>query len=233
MTTLADRGESTISMEPLLVGESSRWRATLHDKALELVAASARLDHSLPTGIAGGLARLVRSMNCYYSNLIEGHDTHPVDIERALHADYSKNPENAISNSKPGRTLPCSRGSTQEVSRDARPPPQVSARFTGDSARNSPTRCSRLRIQIRAHGIEWCQADGGSLMWPLAGSAPEAMSRLPLTTSRSALVPRLPRSEESTSSPSRRARGRFTPSRLCCRGRRSRRVGLRSCSWAR
>jgi len=29
-------------------------------------------------------------MNCYYSNLIEGHDTHPVDIERALRNDYSK-----------------------------------------------------------------------------------------------------------------------------------------------
>jgi Fic family protein len=29
-------------------------------------------------------------MNCYYSNLIEGHDTHPVDIERALKNDYSK-----------------------------------------------------------------------------------------------------------------------------------------------
>jgi Fic family protein len=28
-------------------------------------------------------------MNCYYSNLIEGHDTHPVDIERALRDDYS------------------------------------------------------------------------------------------------------------------------------------------------
>jgi Fic family protein len=28
-------------------------------------------------------------MNCYYSNLIEGHDTHPVDIERALKSDYS------------------------------------------------------------------------------------------------------------------------------------------------
>jgi len=28
-------------------------------------------------------------MNCYYSNLIEGHDTHPVDIERALNKDYS------------------------------------------------------------------------------------------------------------------------------------------------
>lgn len=29
-------------------------------------------------------------MNCYYSNLIEGHDTHPVDIERALKDDYSR-----------------------------------------------------------------------------------------------------------------------------------------------
>lgn len=28
-------------------------------------------------------------MNCYYSNLIEGHDRHPVDIERALSNDYS------------------------------------------------------------------------------------------------------------------------------------------------
>jgi Fic family protein len=31
-------------------------------------------------------------MNCYYSNLIEGHDTHPVDIERALKKDYSSDP---------------------------------------------------------------------------------------------------------------------------------------------
>ncbi len=32
-------------------------------------------------------------MNCYYSNLIEGHDTHPVDIERALKDDYSTDTE--------------------------------------------------------------------------------------------------------------------------------------------
>jgi Fic family protein len=32
-------------------------------------------------------------MNCYYSNLIEGHDTHPVDIERALKKDYSADPK--------------------------------------------------------------------------------------------------------------------------------------------
>jgi len=28
-------------------------------------------------------------MNCYYSNLIEGHDTHPVDIKRSLKNYYS------------------------------------------------------------------------------------------------------------------------------------------------
>jgi len=31
-------------------------------------------------------------MNCYYSNLIEGHNTHPIDIERALENDYSTDP---------------------------------------------------------------------------------------------------------------------------------------------
>jgi Fic family protein len=36
------------------------------------------------------LGDLVRAINCYYSNLIEGHDTHPIDIERALKNDYSK-----------------------------------------------------------------------------------------------------------------------------------------------
>jgi Fic family protein len=36
---------------------------------------------------------VVRSMNCYYSNLIEGHNTHPIDIERALAGDYSQDTE--------------------------------------------------------------------------------------------------------------------------------------------
>jgi Fic family protein len=32
-------------------------------------------------------------MNCYYSNLIEGHDTHPRDIDRAMAENYSSEPE--------------------------------------------------------------------------------------------------------------------------------------------
>jgi hypothetical protein len=84
-----DRGESVGLMEPLLVSESSSHRAVLTDLAVELAAKSAGFRRSLPGGVLTALADLVRAMNCYYSNLIEGHDTHPVDIERALKNDYS------------------------------------------------------------------------------------------------------------------------------------------------
>ena len=76
-------------MEPLLIGESSRHRTALTDLALELAQKSAGFRRSLPESLLSSLADLVRAMNCYYSNLIEGHDTHPVDIERALKGDYS------------------------------------------------------------------------------------------------------------------------------------------------
>jgi len=89
----ADEGESVSLMEPLLVSESSRHRGALTDLAVELVAKSAGFRRSLPAGVLTALADLVRAMNCYYSNLIEGHDTHPVDIERALKNDYSTDVE--------------------------------------------------------------------------------------------------------------------------------------------
>ncbi len=60
---------------------------------LELAEKSAAFRSSLPESIASALADLVRSVNCYYSNLIEGHNTHPIDIERALANDYSADPK--------------------------------------------------------------------------------------------------------------------------------------------
>jgi Fic family protein len=84
-----DRGEVISLMEPLLIGDDSRHRAALIDLALELAQKSAGFRRSLPESLLASLAELVRSMNCYYSNLIEGHDTHPIDIERALKNDYS------------------------------------------------------------------------------------------------------------------------------------------------
>jgi Fic family protein len=86
---VADRGESVTRMDPLLISESSPHRGALTDLAIDLAGKAAGFRSSLAPGIRTALADLVRSMNCYYSNLIEGHDTHPVDIERALKNDYS------------------------------------------------------------------------------------------------------------------------------------------------
>jgi Fic family protein len=89
-------GESVSLMEPLVLSEGSRPRPALMDLALALASRSAGLRRSLPEGIVTALAGLVRSMNCYYSNLIEGHDTHPIDIERALKKDYSSDPRKRV-----------------------------------------------------------------------------------------------------------------------------------------
>ena len=85
-----DRSESVRLMEPLLIGTDSKHRPALTDLAVELAARSAGFRRSLPDSLTSSLATLVRAMNCYYSNLIEGHDTHPIDIERALRDDYSQ-----------------------------------------------------------------------------------------------------------------------------------------------
>ena len=72
-------------MEPLFP-EVNRH---LSDLATDLVARSNALAGRLHPVIQEGIGDLVRSMNCYYSNLIEGHHTHPVDIDKALAGDYS------------------------------------------------------------------------------------------------------------------------------------------------
>jgi Fic family protein len=87
---VVDRQEMVSLMEPMRIGEMSRHRPALTDLALELAQKSAGFRRSLPESMLTSLASLVRAMNCYYSNLIEGHDTHPVDIERALKNEYSK-----------------------------------------------------------------------------------------------------------------------------------------------
>lgn len=56
----------------------------LADLSLEIQRESAALGRGLHPESASELADLVRMMNSYYSNLIEGHNTRPRDIERAL-----------------------------------------------------------------------------------------------------------------------------------------------------
>jgi Fic family protein len=90
---LRDDGESVYLMEPMRIFEENDTRPELTELVLDLTKRGASFRASLPAGLAEPLADFVRSMNCYYSNLIEGHDTHPVDIERALNDDFSKEPK--------------------------------------------------------------------------------------------------------------------------------------------
>jgi Fic family protein len=91
--SVRDDKESIGLFEPLMISEGARGRGELNDMALELATRSEGFRRSLPEPIVSALSDLVRSMNCYYSNLIEGHNTHPIDIERALNNDYSADPE--------------------------------------------------------------------------------------------------------------------------------------------
>lgn len=63
------------------------------DLVAELSASSAKLGRSLHPRTASNLAEFVRVMNTYYSNLIEGHDTRPSDIERALAREFDRDEE--------------------------------------------------------------------------------------------------------------------------------------------
>ena len=89
---IMDRNEDKALMEPMKISVGSADYLGLADLAIELASKSEGFKRSMPDGTVRALSALVRSMNCYYSNLIEGHDTHPVDIERALHNDYSNDP---------------------------------------------------------------------------------------------------------------------------------------------
>jgi Fic family protein len=75
--------------EPFMPAEGA---PVLENLAFDLAREASELSAQLHPVVRLSVAELVRSMNCYYSNLIEGHNTHPRDIDRALAADYSSDP---------------------------------------------------------------------------------------------------------------------------------------------
>lgn len=77
----------------LLPAEGNPAWPVLRDLAFALATEAAGLAARLAPGTSSAVGDLVRGMNCYYSNLIEGHDTRPVDIERALRADFAAEPK--------------------------------------------------------------------------------------------------------------------------------------------
>ena len=82
--------ESPTRIEPARLEEAPE---AIADVIAELCSASAVLGARLHPATAANLSGVVRQMNCYYSNLIEGHNTRPRDIERALAGDLDSDEE--------------------------------------------------------------------------------------------------------------------------------------------
>lgn len=76
--------------EPLL---PQRELGNIVDETRRVFELSHRLRGALHPATVAAVRELVRNMNSYYSNLIEGQSTHPRNIDRALRADFSARPD--------------------------------------------------------------------------------------------------------------------------------------------
>lgn len=78
------------AMEPLLPRHEI---GGLRDLSVQIFRESGRLSGLVHVPLVRDkIGELVRSMNCYYSNLIEGHKTLPREIEQAMHRQFSSDP---------------------------------------------------------------------------------------------------------------------------------------------
>jgi len=80
------------SFQPLV--PETRVQGPLLAHAAELIAEAHRLEASAGQ-LSGTLSPLLRAMNSYYTNKIEGQHTRPLDIERALHQQFDSDKKQA------------------------------------------------------------------------------------------------------------------------------------------
>lgn len=85
--------ENVSLMEPMMPPEGDQ---SLENLAIDLASKANALAGQVNPVMRESIGTLIRSMNCYYSNLIEGHDTHPRDIDRALAKNYAREPQRRV-----------------------------------------------------------------------------------------------------------------------------------------
>ncbi len=74
-------------LEPLFIENPP---SALSDRVTALTMAASQLGNRLHPETQDSLANLVRAVNCYYSNRIEGHNTSLREIERAMSEDFDE-----------------------------------------------------------------------------------------------------------------------------------------------
>lgn len=143
---------SLYAMEPM----HPRLTPELQDRVADLIQDAAALIHpGIHASVVEEIADLVRSMNCYYSNLIEGHHTHPVEIDRALAQEFSSQPEQ------------------RDLQQEARAHIHVQGAIDRDEA----PPCAQVSPFIRWVHREFCQLLPEALLWV---ENPDDGKRLPV-----------------------------------------------------
>jgi len=89
MPKVRDVFDQPAALEPLFPTDNT---GELREQAAVLLRKSSSLGGLVHPVTRRTVVELLRRMNSYYSNLIEGHNTHPLAIEKALHNDYSSDP---------------------------------------------------------------------------------------------------------------------------------------------
>ena len=89
-STILTQYDQPHQFEPLLPSQGMEELAVLSRPVIE---AAHRLQGATNGQTRHEIRVLVRAMNSYYSNRIEGQSTHPLNIDRALHADFSDQPD--------------------------------------------------------------------------------------------------------------------------------------------
>ena len=79
-------------IEPMLPSEDALAKSDLPDKCITLISKAAELKGKLSTATAQVLEDHMLVINSYYSNMIEGNNTHPHDIRKAQQGEYLDNP---------------------------------------------------------------------------------------------------------------------------------------------
>ncbi|GHU31582.1 hypothetical protein AGMMS50256_20290 [Betaproteobacteria bacterium] len=138
--------------------------AALRERSSEVMAQSLRLSGAVHPDTVASLRELVREMNSYYSNRIEGQSTHPHHIARAIRSDFSGKPDIArlqrlaVAHIEAERELEaCIQSDAQSdaLSGAADWPPTLSSAFVREAHRALYGRLSEAdRLTEEAHVIE-------------------------------------------------------------------------------
>ena len=83
---------SLASIEPMIPSEQGIDKSELPALTLELERKAAPLAGMVSPGTAQVLEEHMLAINSYYSNLIEGNNTHPREIRKAMAGEYSEDP---------------------------------------------------------------------------------------------------------------------------------------------